>query len=151
MKHAKPDLTLSAYERPRKITLDLANLNSGNLTLMDALDIVEVSGVQPHRFQATLASTNTGNGIKAKMLYAFAWVLLRRLEPGVTWEEMQTYDLEIVGEMASEEEAERIQQRANAVMGVVRATGVTPAEAEKLTMAQVRAAIPQQRKRRRVG
>lgn len=150
MKPSKPDLTLKTYEKPRKVTLDLQYLDSGNLTLLDALDIVDASGVQPHRFQQTLASKSVSGSAKAKMLYAFAWVLARRLEPGLTWEEMQTYDLEIVGEMPSQEENDRVQQRANVVMGVVRATGMTPAEAERLTMAEVRAAIPEKR-RRRVG
>ena len=101
-------------------------------------------------FQRTLANPNVSGTDKAKLLYAFAWVLARRVEPGLTWNEMLTYDLEITGETPSVEQQQDTEFRAKAIMGVVKATGVSPAEAERMTLAQVNAAMPRTR-RRKVG
>jgi len=150
VQQAKQDLILSDIPEPRKISLDLANIDSSRLTLLDALDIVEVTGIPADRFDKTLAGVKTGmsDGASARLLYAFAWVILRKIEPSVSWAEMQTYDLKIVGTPLDEETVQQIDKRAVAVMNVVRLAHVSPAEAEQLSLAQVKAVLPQKRRRR---
>lgn len=148
MPQPKPDLTLSLADIPvaRKVTLNLADVDAGKLTLMDALDIAEVSGVPAHKFASTLAGAS--ENVRAKLLYAYAWVIVRKIERSVTWEEMQTYDLEVIGSPPSDEQKNITEMRARATMNVVRATGLPPSEAEQLTVAQVAAVMPSRRRKR---
>lgn len=151
MQQAKQDLILSDIPEPRKISLDLASIDSSRLTLLDALDIVEVTGIPAEKFDRTLAGIKTGisSGDSARLLYAFAWVILRKVERDVTWAEMQTYDLKIVGAPLDEQAVQNIDRRATAVMNVVRLAGVSPSEAEQLSLAQVKAVLPPPKRRRR--
>lgn len=145
MQQPKPDLTLSDIPNIRNVTLDLALIDASKITLMDAFDIQEKSGIDASRFGTVL---KTEGPERARMLYAFAWVIARRVEPGLTWDEMLTYNLEIIGEPMSAEQQEHETEKARAVMNVVRLAGVSPDEARDMSMAEVAAVLPPKRRRR---
>lgn len=147
MQQAKQDLTLSEIPPIRKVSLNLAMVDASKISLIDAIDIARVSGIDTHKFSQTLAGADATS--KAKLMYAFAWVVARRIEPGITWDEMLTYDLEVIGTPMTAEETEAEAQKARAVMGVVRLAGVTPDVARNLSMAEVQAVMPQKRRRAR--
>ena len=69
----------------------------------------------------------------ALLLYAWAYHLVRRDEPGVTWDDAQTWrvelDVTVTDELADAE--------AHALVEAALATGLTPAEAGELTVAQL--------------
>lgn len=111
---------------------------------MDAFDITDKSGVSGEDFGKVLK----GNGPeRARLLYAFAWVIARRVERGLTWEEMLTYNLEIIGTPMTEAEQDREAEKARAVMNVVRLAGVSPDDAREMSMAEVAAVMPKRRRR----
>ena len=146
MQQPKPDLILDEIPEIRTVTLNLKNLNPSRITLLDALDIARVSGISSNHFQRTLAGTDeTG---KAQLMYAFAWVIARRVEPGLTWEEMCTYQLNIEGDPPSRDELDADRVKARAVMNVVQLAHVTPDVAEQMTVAQVQAVLPEKKRRR---
>lgn len=143
---AKQDLILDSLEAPRTITLDVASVTPGNLTLMDALDIAESSGVEPDEMVAVLNGPR--NRRQGMLMYAMAWVIGRRKEPGLTFEEVISCHLHIIGKPATDEVIEREQRRAVQVASVAMLAGVTPDEAEEMTIAEV-AAVTSITKRRR--
>jgi hypothetical protein len=143
----KQDLILSEIPTIRKVSLNLAMVDASKISLIDAIDIANVSGVSADKFNRTLAGPD--KLAQAKLMYAFAWVIARRIEPGITWDEMLTYDLEVIGTPMSAEEVEAEAKKARAVMGVVRLAGVTPDVARNLSMAEVQAVMPPKRRRAR--
>ena len=147
MLQAKQDLILDAPPEPRHITLDIRSITPGNLTLLDALDIADVTGIDPDEMMSVLAGKR--NRKQGLLMYAIAWVFARRVEPGMTWAEMLTCHLHIIGEAATEGEITAEQKRANAVVGVAMLAGVTPDQAEGMTVAEVAAVTSITKARRR--
>ena len=140
MQSQKPDLDLSEVAESRTLTLDIAKLNVAGITLLDALDIQEVSGIDAGDFEGAIRGASTQRK-RAMLLYAFAWVLARKIEPGLTFDEVCTYHLNVIGSAATRQETDNIAKRAQTTVGVALAAGVTPAEAEQMTMAQVGAVV----------
>ena len=147
MLSVRPDLILDDLPEPRRITLNVAAVTPGNLTLLEALDISEASGIDTDDFVSVLQSKGTHT--QALLLYALAWVLARRTEPDLTFEEVKTYHLEVKGTPATEEQVEREQKRAGIIAGVAMLSGVTPDEAEQMTVAEVSAVTSITKARRR--
>jgi hypothetical protein len=137
MLQAKQDLTLDTFPEPRTITLHVEGITPGGLTLLDALDIAEASGVDPDDMMTVLAGKQ--NRKQGMLMYAIAWVLARRVEPGLTFEEVLTCHLHVVGTAASDEKIEAEQQRALAVASVAMLAGVSMPEAEQMSVAEVAA------------
>jgi hypothetical protein len=69
----------------------------------------------------------------ATLLYAYAYQLERRHRPGVTWEEAQTWRLEL----NLEERDELADAEARASVQAAILTGLPPAEAGELSQAQL--------------
>lgn len=133
---------LLATDPPRKLILNVADVGSGVLTLMEALDIAEASGFDADDFAAVMERGSLRD--KAKLMYAFAWVVLRRSEPGITFETVLSYQLEVIGSAPK-----RNPRTAKAVVAVASLAGISPEEAKKLTMDEV-AAITELHQRRTV-
>jgi hypothetical protein len=137
MPPTKPDLILNEIAEPRRILLDVSQIRPGRLTLLEALDLGEASGIEVDNFVSILESGSTSD--KARLLYAFAWVLARRAEPDLTYTEVCTYNLTVQGKIPTDADRAADAKRAKAVASVAKLAGVTPREAEAMTMAEVRA------------
>lgn len=138
MQQSKPDLILSEPEEPpRKVFLDVSQIRPGKLTLLEALDMGEAAGVDPDDFTRILERGKAPQ--KARLIYAFAWVLARRTEPELTFAEVCTYDLTVTGKAPSAEDHATDAKRGKAVAAVAKLAGVSPREAEQMTMAEIKA------------
>lgn len=137
MQAAKPDLVVSDLldEHPiRKLIINVADISPGRLTLLEALELSEASGIDSAEFTAVL---ERGSMVKkAKLLYAFAWVVAKRAEPDLTYEEVCTYDLTVRGKEANRA-AEK--KKAEALVSVAALAGVSPEEAGQMTLDEVTA------------
>lgn len=129
-------------EPPRKLILNVADVSSGVLTLMEALDIADASGFDADDFAAVMSRGTLRD--KARLMYAFAWIALRRVEPKITYETVLTYQLEVIGSVP-----EKKGDRAKTVVAVAALAGISPEEAKQLTMDEVEA-ITELHKRRTV-
>src|SRR5262245_21287722 len=128
MPESKPDLILSESEAPRKVFLDVGQIRPGKLTLLEALDMGEAAKVDPDDFMRILERGSPAT--KARLIYAFGWVLARRAEPEITFEEFCTYDLTVTGKPATDAVHESDAKRAKAITAVAKIAGVSPREAE---------------------
>lgn len=147
MQPSKPDLVVSDLltEIPvRKLIINTADVHPGRLTLMEALDIAEASGIAAARFEAVLKRGTLRQ--QARLLYAFAWAVARRAEPDLTYEEVCTYQLEVRGTGVQPDD-ELVQANADAVVAVASLAGVSPEEAKQMTMAEVQAVSDLQKRR----
>jgi hypothetical protein len=143
-----PDLIISEVEyAPRKIILEVAKLNPAALTMLDALDMADASGIKPQDFTNVLQGKDERS--KVLVLYAFAWVIGRRLEPGLTFQEVCTYQLEVIGKPPTKIETEAAINRAKTTVNLAMMAGITPDEAEQLTVAEAAAVVDIQKQRRR--
>jgi hypothetical protein len=126
---------------PRPVTVTLAGIRS--LTILEIARASVISNVPRGDAERLLRSLNDPAGDPADleraalMLYAWALMLERRDNPGLTWAEAQTWrvtlDLEAADPIA---EAEAVASVEAAV-----ATGLPPDVAGKLTLAQTEAYI----------
>jgi hypothetical protein len=71
---------------------------------------------------------------------AFAWITLRRDDPTLTYQAVMAGWVETTGEAPSATAQKRAASRARSRMAVSAATGLPPAQADALTLAEVRAA-----------
>jgi 3-hydroxyisobutyrate dehydrogenase-like beta-hydroxyacid dehydrogenase len=140
-------LILDKLDVPRKLTLDISAITPGNLTLLEALDIAESSGVDVDEMADVIRGPQTH--AQGMLVYAMAWVLARRLEPELTFAEVRTYQVELVGQAATAAQIEAEQKRAVAVASVAMLAGVSTAEAEDMTVAEVAAVTSITKARRR--
>jgi hypothetical protein len=147
MSLAKRDLILDDLAEPRTIVLNMGTITPGNLTLLDALDIADASGVSPDEMVDALKGPP--NRRQAMLMYAMAWVVGRRVEPGLTFAEVMGCHLRIVGSAASDDQIAAEMQRATQVASVAMLAGVTPDEAERMTVAEVAAVTSITKARRR--
>lgn len=147
MQPAEQDLTLSELKPRRRMTLDIARVTPGNITLLEALDLSEAAGIDPEDFVSTLKSKRSKK--QGLLLYALAWIIARREEPSLTFEEVCTYHLTVTGEAPSDAELEAQQKRAAAITGVAMLAGVSTREAEGMTVAEVAAVTTITKARRR--
>jgi len=145
MKPDVQDLTLTESEIPRNIIFDVGMVSPGNLTLIEALDLAEASGVAPEDFGTVIRSASTRE--QAMLLYAMAWVFARRVEPGITFDDVLRCNLIIKGKSVTNEKVEAEQKRAATVVAVASLAGVSPEEAERMTVAQVAASTALSSKR----
>lgn len=134
---------LEAHPR-RQIDFDLSRVDIGQLTLMELLDASEACGLPWDEFKLALEDREK----QVKLFYSLAWVIMRRAEPDLTYEQVQEFDLIVKGSF-NEEMQEKAQKRAKAVVAVAQVARVTPREAEKLTIHQVEAATNLQQARNR--
>lgn len=144
------DLSAIAARHPvnvHSMTLDLATFDASALTLLEVLDMSEVAGVEPSKLAALLARPST-DGTKARMLYALAWVIVRRERPEIKYSEIITWKLNVIGKLDTMK-TEVSKSRARARVNAATLSGLPPSEAEKLTVAELQAYKDAQPKMRR--
>jgi len=125
---------------PRRVTVTIGDVK--RLTILElarAQATARVRQSDAERLLRTLVDPAADPGeleLAARLLYAWTWQLVRRDEPSVTWEEAQTWrvelDLDAVDDPFVDDEA-------RAVVEVAVATGLSPREAERVTFAELEA------------
>jgi hypothetical protein len=136
---SKIDLSAIAAEHPvnqKTAMLDLNTFDATQLTLLEVLDMSDIAEVEPERLGTLLSGRTSAK--KMRMLYAMAWCIARRANPKLTFDEVCTWKLQIVGEVAPGA-AERAAKRAALIVGTAELAGVPPAVAGSLTVAEINA------------
>lgn len=120
--------------------MNVADIHPGRLTLLEALDIADASGVDADDFVAVMERGTLRQ--KAYLMYAMAWVVARRLEPELTFEEVKTYRLVVKGTAP-----ERSSKRAETLAATAALAGISTREAEKMTIEEVAATVQLHKRR----
>jgi hypothetical protein len=144
------DLSAIAEKYPvntKRMVLDLGSFDATKLTLIEMLDMSEVAGVEPQEL-ASLLGRSSFDPRKARMLYGLAWVIARRAQPGLTYEEVITWKMEVVGK-ANPKVVAKSKQRAKAIVNAAELSGLHPDEAGELTIAELGAYRDNRETRRR--
>jgi hypothetical protein len=140
----KPDLILSDLitgTPRRKLILRVSDIHPGSLTLLETLDIMDASGVASSNFVQVMDNGRLRE--KAMLMMAVAWVIARRAEPDLTFAEVCTYQLDVIGE-PRDDDKER--QRAETVVAVAHLAGVSTEEAKQMSMTEIEALTNLKRK-----
>ena len=148
----KVDLSAIASEHPvntKIAVLDLNTFDATQLTLLEVLDMSETVGVPPEALGALL-NNKKQQAQRMRMLYAMAWCIARRADPKLTFAEVCTWKLEVIGEV-DKEKVEATAKRAAVVVGAASVSGLPPREAEKLTVAELAAYGDRATKRNRAA
>lgn len=135
----KIDLSAIAAEHPvnqQTAVLDLNTFDASQLTLLEILDMSEVANVDPAELGLVLSKGQTSQ--KMLVFMAMAWCIAKRANPFLTFAEVRTWRLEVIGETDTAK-IERAQKRANAIVGAAAVSGLHPDEAANLTVAQLSA------------
>jgi hypothetical protein len=144
------DLAAIAEAHPVNVkvaVLDLNTFDATQLTLLEVLDMAEIAEVDPAELGALLGpKANTAR--RMRMLYAMAWCIARRANTALTFDEVCTWKLEVVGEV-DPARAQRNAKRASTIVGAAITTGLPPAEAQHLTVAELSAYADKRRRRSR--
>ena len=122
---------------PRRVTVTLGAIKS--LTILEIARASATAGVKrsdTERLVRTLvdpASDPADLEAGALLMYAWAWQLVKRDEPGATWADAQTwrveFDLDATDEVADAE--------AEAAVFAAAVTGLPPSEAGRLTVREL--------------
>jgi len=135
---------------PRRVELTLAELRG--LTILERARACAVAGVAEHELAGMLRAVVGRQGTPAELeravelLYAIALQLERRTDPAATWADAQLWDLALrLDESAADPIADA---EAAASVAAARATGLPPAVAGELTLAQLEAYGAAERKPR---
>jgi hypothetical protein len=146
---------VSAYpDPPRRVVLTLADLRA--LTVLERARACAISGVADRDLAGLLRTVAGRNSEPAELelavtlLYAMVLQLERRRDPAISWEDVQTWDVAIDLDANSVDPI--ADAEAAATVDAALATGLPPAIAGDLTMAQLerygQAAETRQRGRR---
>lgn len=132
------DLSAIASAHPvnaRTVILDLDTFDASKLTLLEVLDMADAAGTDPANFGEVLEAPDV-SPIRARLLYALAWIICRREDARVTFAEVCTWRMEVKGS-ASEAAPARAARRSKVVVGAAALAGVSPREAESMTVAEL--------------
>jgi hypothetical protein len=145
-----------SYPNARRVELTLADLR--RLTILERARAAAVVGVAADELGPLLRSVG-GHGTPeeieraVELLYAIAWQLERRLEPAVTWEEAQSWELALNLEAETADPVADAEAAASVEAAI--ATGLPPAVAGELSLAQLdayrEARLPESKRRRQVA
>ena len=128
---------MSGYPEPRRIVLTLGDLRRA--TVLERARACALVGIGEEQIgpllRAVTGKATTPEQVEqgATLLYAMALQLERRLDPSLTWEQAQTWDLALDLEAADPAE----DAAARAAVDAAVATGLPPSLAGELTLAQV--------------
>lgn len=128
---------MSEYPEPRVVELSWAQTQS--LTVLEQARACVLAGVKPAQASRLMRAYASGEAepeeilAGATLFYAVAYELELRRDPGLSWEEAQTWRVAI----ATGEPDPMIAAEARAQVETAIATGLPPAVAGDLTMAQV--------------
>jgi hypothetical protein len=132
------------------MVLDMSRFDPSNLTLLETLDMCEAAKIDPEALPSLLGTVGGSRltGKAARLLYAFGWTLARRENPALTFDEVQTWRMNITGSMdPAKIEANR--KRAHRIIDAAATLGTSPREAENATLAEIAEAKRRQRRKRR--
>lgn len=90
-----PPLVLVPSGPARRIVLPVEAINAESLGIGELLDMADVLETDLGGLSALMRMR--GSIAQSKIVVAFAWILARRLEPGVTWNEAQRWRIEVEG------------------------------------------------------
>lgn len=129
-----------SYPTPARVVLTVADIRS--MTVLERARACATVGVRETEIAPLLRAVSSHRGSPeeleraVELLYAMAYQLGRRIEPALTWADAQTWELalDLDGPMDPLAEAE-----ARAGVEASLATGLPPAEAGELTLAQLEA------------
>jgi len=85
-------LVLEAGPPARTVVLPVAAIEADNLGVGELLDVAEVMGTDLPGVAAMMASKGL---TQARILVAYAWILARRNDPSVTWQDAQRWRIEV--------------------------------------------------------
>jgi hypothetical protein len=125
---------------PRRVTVTVGAIK--RLTILElarAQAIAKVRQSDAERLLRTLVDPDADPGeleLAARLLYAWAWQLVRRDEPAATWDEAQTWRVELDLDAVDDP---YVDDEARAIVEVAIATGLPPREAAQVTFAELEA------------
>lgn len=128
-----------SYPDARRVELTLADLR--RLTILERARAAAVVGVSERELGPLLRAVSGRDSSpeaterSVELLYAIAWQLERRLEPAVTWEEAQSWELVLNLEDATADPVAEAEATASVEAAI--ATGLPPAVAGELSLAQL--------------
>jgi hypothetical protein len=129
---------VSEYPTPRRIVLSLADTR--RLTVLERARACALAGIAPAEIGPLLRAVAAQQGDAAALesgvtlLYAIAYQLERRIDPALAWADAQSWDLAL--DLESEPDAGDELAAEESVEYAI-ATGLPPAVAGELTMAQL--------------
>lgn len=129
----------------RRVEFDMSRIDIGQLTLKELLDASDVAGISMHNISEAMLDASR----QVNIFYGLAWVILRREDKSLTYEDVCEFDLIVTGEPPDDAEAAKAKERAKQVVAVAQIARVTPQEAESLTINQIEAATELQVARNR--
>lgn len=110
-----------------------------NMTWLEIARAAALAGVKRKDWSGVIHATNDPDADPAEMLrgtllgYAWAYVLVRRDEPAVTWDEAQTWAVAITNDPIDP----ALEDEARAAVEAALVTGLPPHEAGALTSAEL--------------
>jgi hypothetical protein len=125
---------------PRAVVVTIADIRS--LTWLEVARAAVIAGVKRRDWIRYIRAVGDEDAEPADQLagallgYAWAYVLVRRDEPGVTWDQAQTWDVQIDATAGPDPIAEA---EADARVEAALATGLPPAIAGDLSIAELEA------------
>jgi hypothetical protein len=90
------DLTAILEQRGprRRARIDASKLALSRFGIGELLELTRIAGVPPDELGAAL---RTGSGdVKGRLVVGLAWLIARRGEPGLTYDDVATWELEVV-------------------------------------------------------
>lgn len=130
---------MTAYPEARRVVLTLADLR--RLTVLERARASAIVGIAESEIAELLRTIGRRDGSPDELergvllLYALAYQLERRIDPALSWEDAQAFDLALdLDANASDAIAEA---EALASVETAIATGLSPADAGELTLAQL--------------
>lgn len=138
------DLANSHPVNQQTAILDLNTFDATQLTLLEVLDMAEAADV-PVDGMGKLLEDSRQSAKRMRLMFAMAWCIARRANSHLTFEEVCTWRLEVIGE-ADPARTERLQKRADNLVGAAIVSNLPPREAGNLTIAEL-AAYGERRKR----
>jgi hypothetical protein len=89
---------LAAGPPQRRAFLDLATFDMGRFGIGELLDLTDVVGVAPDKLGDAMRSGTDGR--KGRVMVGIAWLIARRSMPGLTYDEVATWAIEVRGVLA---------------------------------------------------
>jgi hypothetical protein len=128
----------------RRVEFDLSRIDIGKLTLLELLDAADNADIPLDELRESLLNES----LQAKLVYALAWVIMRRVEPTLTFEDACGFDIIVTGEGTT---SNKTKARAKATVAVAQLAHVSAREAEQMTVSEIEAVTDLQERRNRAA
>jgi hypothetical protein len=93
------DETLDEPAEPapmRIFEVDVSRITTASLSFGDLIDIADATDLEPEDFEATLNGRKRGRD-RLRLIVGFAWVIARRDEPTLTYEDVRAGQVTVIG------------------------------------------------------